>query len=114
MEIDFRPALLSVIVEPPPNPLPEGVKRPGMGPRKKKNYMDQMRQWAALCGAELSPDARSPRPSSRLLMQAALVAKGHTIKKGPQTSGLQVIAIEGERLLGGADPRRDGVAKGEK
>jgi 2-hydroxychromene-2-carboxylate isomerase len=63
------------VVEPPAHPLPEGVKRPGLGPRKKKNYMDQIRQWATLCGAELSPKARDSRPSSKLLMQAALVAK---------------------------------------
>jgi 2-hydroxychromene-2-carboxylate isomerase len=63
------------VVEPPAHPLPDGVKRPGMGPRKRKNYMDQMRHWASLCGAELSPRVRDARPSSRLLMQAALVAK---------------------------------------
>ncbi len=55
MEIDFRPALLSIIKEPPPNPLPEGVKAPGLGPRKRANLANDLRQWAELCGAELHP-----------------------------------------------------------
>lgn len=75
VEIDYRPALLSVIAERPPNPLPEGVKSPGPGPRKKQNQAEDMRHWAELCAAELSPQARESRPSSRLMMQAALVAK---------------------------------------
>jgi len=61
--------------EPPPHPLPEGVKPPGMGPRKIANAGNDLRHWADLCGAELSPDARKHRPSPRLMTQAALVAK---------------------------------------
>ena len=64
-----------MIAERPPNPLPEGVKSPGLGPRKKQNSANDMRHWADLCGAELSPQARESRPSPRLMMQAALVAK---------------------------------------
>jgi 2-hydroxychromene-2-carboxylate isomerase len=64
-----------VIVEKSPNPLPEGVKAPGLGPRKKKNYANDLLGWAELCGAEFSKDARNSRPSPRLLMCAALVAK---------------------------------------
>ena len=75
MEIDFRPALLSIIKEPPPNPLPEGVKAPGLGPRKRANLANDLRQWAELCGAELHPDAGKARKDPRLLTQAALVAK---------------------------------------
>ena len=73
--IDFRPVLLSVIREAPENPLPEGVKAPGLGPRKRGNMQNDLRHWAALCGAEFSPEARKKRPSPRLLGQAALVAK---------------------------------------
>jgi len=62
-------------VEKSPSPLPEGVKAPGLGPRKKQNYINDLRSWAELCGAEFSKDARNSRPNPRLLMQAALVAK---------------------------------------
>ncbi len=75
MEIDFRPALLSIIKEPPTNPLPEGVEAPGQGPRKLANYANDLRHWAELCGAEFSPDARKVRKDPRLLTQASLVAK---------------------------------------
>ena len=74
MEIDFRPALLSIIKEPPPNPLPEGVKAPGLGPRKQANLANDLRHWAELCGAEFHP-AGGERKDPRLLTQAALVAK---------------------------------------
>jgi len=74
VEIEFRPALLSIIVERSPDPLPEGVKLPGLGPRKQANYRNDLRHWAELCGAEFSSDVRKTRPSSRLLMQAGIVA----------------------------------------
>ena len=67
--------MLSIIVEPSPNPLPEGVKRPGLGPRKTANAHADLRHWAELCGAEFSPDARKHRPAPRLMTQAALVAR---------------------------------------
>jgi 2-hydroxychromene-2-carboxylate isomerase len=51
------------------------VKAPGLGPRKKKNYANDLRHWAQLCGAEFSPKAREHRPKPRLMTQAALVAK---------------------------------------
>ncbi len=66
---------MSVIVEKSPNPLPDGVKAPTLGPRKTKNYTNDLRHWAELCGAEFSKDVRNSRPNPRLLMQAALVAK---------------------------------------
>jgi gamma-glutamyltranspeptidase/glutathione hydrolase len=48
---------------------------------------------------------------------AALKARGHTIRVGEQTSGLQGvqrIRIHGVPLwFGGADPRREGIAKGD-
>jgi 2-hydroxychromene-2-carboxylate isomerase len=67
--------LLSIIKEPPVDPLPQGVKAPGMGPRKTANSANDLRHWAELCGAEFSPDARKSRPDPGLLTAAALVAK---------------------------------------
>jgi len=67
--------LLSIIKEPPPNPLPAGVEAPGMGPRKLANSANDLRHWAELCGAEFSPDARKLRPDPGLLTRAALVTK---------------------------------------
>ena len=75
MELDFRPALLSIIVEKSPNPLPEGVESPRLGPRKRENYAADLRHWAELCGAQFSPESRKHRPSVRLMTQAALVAR---------------------------------------
>jgi len=47
----------------------------------------------------------------------ALQARGHVVRVGPQTSGLQGIeriSVHGVPLwFGGADPRREGVAKGD-
>ncbi len=42
-----------------------------------------------------------------------LEARGHEVAVRPLSSGLQVILIEPGRLLGGADPRREGVVLGE-
>jgi gamma-glutamyltranspeptidase/glutathione hydrolase len=47
-------------------------------------------------------------------MAAPLGARGFTVEAVTNTSGLHVIRIlPRPRLLGGADPRRDGVALGE-
>jgi gamma-glutamyltranspeptidase/glutathione hydrolase len=47
----------------------------------------------------------------------ALRARGHEVHVGEETSGVHVISIDypggRRRLLGGADPRRDGVAAGD-
>ncbi len=43
----------------------------------------------------------------------ALAARGHEVAVRPLESGLQAILIEDGRLLGAADPRREGVALGE-
>ncbi len=48
---------------------------PALGERKKKNYRADLLHWAELCGAEFSPRAREARADTRLLLQAALVAK---------------------------------------
>lgn len=44
---------------------------------------------------------------------AALQAKGHEVRLIPQTSGLQGIMRTADGWFGGADPRREGVARGE-
>ena len=75
VEIDFRPALLSIIRELPANPLPEDVKPPGLGPRKRDNMANDFRHWADLCGAEFHEDVRKSRPDPKLLTQGFLVAK---------------------------------------
>jgi len=43
----------------------------------------------------------------------ALEALGHTVKVRDLNSGLHVIAIEAGRLIGGADPRREGKVLGD-
>ena len=75
VEIDFHPMLLSIVREAAPERSPAGARRPGMGPRKLRNAASDLRHWADLCGAEFAPNARSIRPDSRLLAQAALVAQ---------------------------------------
>ena len=45
--------------------------------------------------------------------QAALEAMGYEVNVRSLTSGLHAILVEGDTLLGGADPRREGIAMGE-
>jgi 2-hydroxychromene-2-carboxylate isomerase len=70
VEIDFRPVHLRRLVEP-------GVgKRPELGPRKQRNQMQDIRHWAELVGAEISPEARALyRSDTQLALRCALVAK---------------------------------------
>jgi gamma-glutamyltranspeptidase/glutathione hydrolase len=42
-----------------------------------------------------------------------LIALGHEVHFSQMTSGLHIIRIEGGRIFGGADPRREGVALGD-
>ena len=44
---------------------------------------------------------------------SALEAMGHKVKIGSLTSGLHAILIKDGKLIGGADPRREGVVMGE-
>ena len=69
-EIDFRPVHLAALREPEAGPQSLG----GMGERKKRNYMADMRHWSELIGADFT-NVTGPRPDTRLLLQAALVAK---------------------------------------
>jgi gamma-glutamyltranspeptidase/glutathione hydrolase len=42
-----------------------------------------------------------------------LEALGHEVKTAPLNSGLHAIRVRADGLEGGADPRREGVARGE-
>jgi gamma-glutamyltranspeptidase/glutathione hydrolase len=46
-------------------------------------------------------------------LAAPLRALGHDVRITPETSGLHVISILPGELVGGADPRREGVALGD-
>ncbi len=70
VEIDFRPVNLVKLKEPAAGSTPE------MGDRKKANYVKDFIHWAEFTGADLAKDVRTaPRPDTRLLLKAALVAK---------------------------------------
>ena len=69
-EIDFRPVNLAVLREPEAGPQSLG----GMGERKKRNYRNDMRHWSEMIGADFA-NGTGPRPDTRLLLRAALVAK---------------------------------------
>lgn len=57
-------------------------------------------------GIEVEPGAVSDST------KAALTALGHPLKEVPQSSGLNGVLIEQERLTGASDPRREGAAAG--
>ena len=69
--IDFQPVNLAALREPEAGPQSLG----GMGERKKKNYMNDMRHWGEMIGADFAQSITGPRPDTRLLLKAALVAK---------------------------------------
>lgn len=69
VEVDFLPVHLARLRE------PGAGKGPELGERKLKNLVADIRHWAEMVGAELSPDSRKRYPDTRLLLQAALVAK---------------------------------------
>jgi len=70
VEIDFRPVRLADLAENP------GTKR-GLPPgeRKKAWYVGDLSAWAEFVGADFELTAGGRRPDTRLLCQAALVAK---------------------------------------
>ena len=46
-------------------------------------------------------------------LEAPLAARGHEIARPDMTSGLNIIGVAPGGLLGGSDPRREGVALGD-
>jgi len=70
VEIDFRPVRLADLAENP------GTKR-GLPPgeRKRTWYVSDLNAWAEFVGADFEMTAGGRRPDTRLLCQAALVAK---------------------------------------
>jgi gamma-glutamyltranspeptidase / glutathione hydrolase len=46
-------------------------------------------------------------------LKSGLEALGHEVRVVPMVSGLHLIAVEGGKLVGGADPRREGRALGD-
>ena len=46
-------------------------------------------------------------------LQAALASRGHDVRIRDLNSGLHGIAVTKDGLRGGADPRREGVARGD-
>ncbi|MFC3031346.1 gamma-glutamyltransferase [Pseudoalteromonas fenneropenaei] len=52
--------------------------------------------------------------SALVALQPELEKRGHEVKVADLNSGLHAIAIHNGQLQGGADPRREGVALGEK
>lgn len=68
-EVDFRPVDLAALKE-PAGPAAE------LGPRKQRNYANDLRHWCELVGVELHPDARKlVGRSTQLALKAAMVAK---------------------------------------
>jgi len=61
----------------------------------------------------LNGDTRLERGTSLEGLADGLRARGHTVRIGPINSGLQIIMARDGKLLGGADPRREGVAIGD-
>jgi len=46
-------------------------------------------------------------------LEAGLAARGHDIARPVMTSGLNIIRVARHGLLGGSDPRREGIAIGD-
>jgi gamma-glutamyltranspeptidase/glutathione hydrolase len=64
--------------------------------------------FAAFAGPVLLEEQRFPAATLERLRR-----RGHRVQEQPLTSGLQAIQVRGKGLYGGADPRREGVARGD-
>jgi 2-hydroxychromene-2-carboxylate isomerase len=69
VDIDFLPVRLAELAE------PSAGKGAPPGERKKRYYPADLLHWAEMVGAEFSKEGRKERPSTRLLLKGALVAK---------------------------------------
>ncbi len=76
VEIDFRPVRLADLTE------HKGEKGLPPGDRKRRWYVSDLYAWAEMVGAEFSLAARDRRPDTRLLLQAALVARSRGAFRG--------------------------------
>jgi gamma-glutamyltranspeptidase/glutathione hydrolase len=81
-----------------------GVLNWGLSPQQAINLPN----FGSLGGPLLLEQARFPAA-----VLAALRARGHTVVETPLPSGLQAIERTPAGLLGGADPRREGVVAGD-
>jgi gamma-glutamyltranspeptidase/glutathione hydrolase len=61
----------------------------------------------------LNGDTRIERGTALEALTDDLKARGHTVRVAPLASGTQAILVRDGKLLGGADPRREGVAIGD-
>jgi gamma-glutamyltranspeptidase/glutathione hydrolase len=61
----------------------------------------------------LNGDTRIERGTALEKLAPALEARGHNVRVQPLASGTQAILVRDGKLLGGADPRREGVAIGD-
>ncbi|MGE5540392.1 MAG: gamma-glutamyltransferase family protein [Gemmatimonas sp.] len=61
----------------------------------------------------LNGDTRIERGTALESLADDLRARGHTVRVGPINSGIQAIMARDGKFLGGADPRREGVAVGD-
>jgi gamma-glutamyltranspeptidase / glutathione hydrolase len=52
------------------------------------------------------------RNTALTAVESFLEARGHRVSLRDLNSGLHVIAVENDELIGGADPRREGVSAG--
>lgn len=64
--------------------------------------------FASFGGPVLLEEGSFPAATTRALRQ-----RGHVVREQALTSGLQAIQVRGRGLYGGADPRREGVVKGD-
>ena len=77
----------------------EAISLPNMGSRNAETELER-------------ETGTTPKPQLAPAV-AQLQAMGHAIKVLDLTSGLQGIVVTPEGLIGGADPRREGVVKGD-
>ena len=69
VEIDYRPVRLAGLAE------TKGEKGLPPGERKQRWYLEDLRSWAEMIGAPISLKAGAERPSTKLLLCAAIFAQ---------------------------------------
>lgn len=90
VELDFRPVRLADLAE------KQGEKGLPPGERKRRWYVSDLRAWAEMIGAEIALQPRgTPRPDTRLLCQAALVAKDRGVLRAFHAAAYRARWAEG-------------------